>query len=67
MSTSDDELPSYCYQGHDAHWEGDFSHWFFEHVEDGFNAEASFNYACGKITHVQNPQIEGSWTYDWFD
>jgi hypothetical protein len=66
MSTSDKTHSSYTYNDTAVPYEGDFSHWFFEHVADGFNAVASFYYACGLITHTQNPQIRDYSSYVWF-
>lgn len=67
MSTSSTIYDSHTYEGYDTPYEGDFSHWFFEHVEDGYNAVASFYFAEGEIINEQDPQKEDHSTYVWFN
>ncbi len=66
MSTSDETHLSWTYSEEPPD-EGDFSHWFFEHVANGYTAVQSFTYASGEITHTQNPKKQDNSSYDWFD
>ena len=67
MSTSDKTHSSYTYDDHSTPYEGDFSHYFFEHIADGYNAVESFDYACGEIANTQNPQKSNNSNYVWFN
>ncbi|NHK30083.1 MAG: carboxypeptidase regulatory-like domain-containing protein [Asgard group archaeon] len=52
-----------------APWEGKFSHYFFEHVEDGYTAVQSFYYAenyCD-APYNQYPVIRDYSSYVWFN
>ncbi|MBK5115178.1 MAG: hypothetical protein JJE41_16245, partial [Candidatus Heimdallarchaeota archaeon] len=66
MSTSDEEHSSYYYDDDPSTGEGDFSHWFFEHVDDGYNAVESYYYACEQISQEQCPKKQDYSSYVWF-
>ena len=68
MSTSDKSHQSWCYNGDSAPGEGDFSHHFFYAIGNlEKTAVEAYNYACGRLTYVQNPQKRDYSTYVWFN